>query len=113
MSSQFIIITYVLAVGFVLAGLLNAVHVAIMPNGEDENGHFLLYFDTPLATIWSIIICIFAGPYLVAKNGLRFWTKGLLPNTALVMCGIVTLVWSFCSGIIIVETAISLGILVV
>lgn len=111
MSSQFIIFIYILAFGFVLAGLLNAIHQTIMPKGEDDNGHFLLYFDNPFSSIWSIIICVFAGPYLVVKNGFRFWYKGLLPGVALSLCAFVAAVWSFCSGVVVIQTAITLGIL--
>ena len=111
MSSPLGVIVFVLLSGFVVAGLLNAIHQNIYKGAEDEDGLFVLYFDTPLAIFWSLIICFFAGPYLVLKNGLHYWLHDHIPLTVLAFCGVVSLIWSFCSGVFIVDAGISLGLL--
>lgn len=103
-------VLFVLACGFVSAGLLNAVHLVLQGQEEElpPNG-MVLYFHTPAAIAWSMFVCTFAGPYLVLSQGLRFWQLGHLPNSVLSFCAVISLVWSFCSGVFIVEIAQALG----
>lgn len=111
MSSQVILILYAVGIGFVIAGLLNAIHQTVAIEGEDEKGQFILYFDTPVSTVWSIVVCIFAGPYLVLKNGHSFWRDGHLPFSAMLVCTFISCLWSLCSGIVLVEFGYGLGLL--
>jgi len=111
MSSQLGIVLFVLAAGFVAAGLLNALHCSLQNEEETEEGELLvLHFDSPANIAWAVIMCVFAGPYLVIKNGFHFWKIQVLPLSALVLCGAISLIWSFCSGVFIVEAALGLGI---
>ena len=111
MESQWGAVAFVLLSGFIVAGLLNALHQNIYAAGQDDDGLFLLYFGTPLSTLWSLIICFFAGPYLIAKNAYHFWRLKHIPFTVLAFCGMISVIWSFCSGVFIVEAGLSLGIL--
>ncbi len=109
MENQLIMMLLVLASGFVAAGLLNAFHrYAVWVDTDEPERPMVLYFDTLPATLWSILICTFAGPYLVLANGIYFWRLNVLPPYGLAVCGILSLVWSFCSGVFIVEVTLAL-----
>lgn len=114
---------FALAIGFVAAGLLSATHAAFQDEGEvydeptgdahagrvsqskEQARQIYLYFDTPLAIAWSMFVCIFAGPYLLAAKGLYLWRSDFLPFSALAFCFFIAATWSFCSGVVLMETA--------
>ena len=110
-NSQSGVFVFILLCGFVVAGLLNAIHQNIYAGNEDDEGLFVLYFDTPLSIMWSLIICFFAGPYLVLKNAFRHWSLDHIPLAVFAFCGVISVIWSFCSGVFVVEAGLSLGIL--
>lgn len=104
MGSQLILVLLVLASGFVAAGLLNAIHQSVVTVDEgDGERPFVLYFDTPGAIAWSMLMCVFAGPYLVLSNGLYFWRQKIFPGIGVAVCALLSAIWSFCSGVFIVE----------
>lgn len=104
---------FVIACGFVTAGLLNALHLAVQGNVEEPpaNG-MVLYFHSPGTIFWSMFVCVFAGPYLVVSQSLRFWKAGHVPFAVLAFCGLISLIWSFCSGVFVIEAAHALGFVV-
>ena len=107
------LVLFVIACGFVSAGLLNAIHLMIQgPQEELPPNGMVLYFDTPGAIAWSMFICMFAGPYLVISHGLKLWTAGHLPSPVVGFCCLISLVWSFCSGVFIVEVIHAAGFVV-
>jgi len=93
------ILIFVVAAGFTLAGLVSAVHAS----GSGNQAEFRISFENPLAVGWSVFLCMFAGPYIVLKNATRYWVQGLLPISILAFCSLLAGVWSFCSGIFVVE----------
>jgi len=102
---------YVIATGFVAAGLLNALHQAVQLPQTDGSGSaaLLLSFETPLDKTWSLFLCTFAGPYYLVRYGLRFWLQNILPGPAFALCLALGAVWSFFSGVVLVETALLVG----
>ncbi len=106
------IMIYAMVCGFVAAGLLNELHLILQKeDAENNKGRGLVMrFDSPVAVTWSMFICVFAGPYLVLSQGLRFWRMRILPGSALALCSLVSVVWSFCSGVFIVEAMFALGL---
>jgi len=110
MGSQTGLVLYVLVAGFVAAGLLNALHPAIVgENRQDSSPVLELRFDTPASIAWSMIVCVFAGPYLLVRNSYQFWRLDILTAPALLVCLVLSAIWSFCSGVVIVETALALA----
>lgn len=111
------IIVFVLAAGFVAAGLLNALHLVLQQQFHETveedvlNPGLVLYFDTPGAIGWSMIVCVFAGPWLVLSQGIWFWKHDVLPTPVLGICGLLSLIWSFCSGVFIFEVVYAVGML--
>lgn len=116
LSAQMSVIAYVLAAGFVAAGLLNALHRVVherLDTAAEEdvlNPGLVLYFDTPANIGWSMFVCVFAGPWLVLSQGIWFWKQDVLPLAALAMCGLLSVIWSFCSGVFIFEVLMSFGV---
>ncbi|MCO5133692.1 MAG: hypothetical protein M9908_04930 [Phyllobacteriaceae bacterium] len=104
-------VVYVIVTGFVAAGLLNALHQAIQlpQQANDGSPALLLSFETPLDKAWSLIMCTFAGPYYLVRYGLRFWLQSILPGPAFALCLALGAVWSFFSGVVLVETALLVG----
>jgi hypothetical protein len=101
-----------MALGFTLAGFLTALHRTVLPSVDDVgDGAILLQFDTVGHSIWSSVICTLAGPYILFVNAIRFRLRQVLSCTGLTICASVSLLWSFCSGVLIVETLIAVGII--
>lgn len=89
----------VIASGFVTAAMLGSFMAAI--NGE--NTGIRITMETPTKAIATFVFFMFAGPYLVASNSLKFWRGGYIPGSVLAFCGFVSLLWSFCSGILVLQ----------
>lgn len=129
MSFQMGIILYVIASGFVLAGLLNALHqfaqcthTTISNNAAELSGQksdsnnarsLTLKFGTPIEIVWSVILCFLAGPYLVLIQSYRFWKTQQIPTSVFTICLFVSVIWSFCTGIFAVEAGLFFGILTI
>ena len=115
MGGEMGLVAFVLAGGFVAAGLLNSLHLVLLEQmreavGQSEHDEGLvLYFDRPISIAWSVVMCTFAGPWLVLSQGIRFWRREILPTSALFLCGIISTLWSFCSGVVILETAFAIS----
>lgn len=81
--------------GFALSGFVAA---AFRAAGHDGPA-FQARFATPAEASWSLVLCIFAGPYIVATAAARRRRLGVLTilqlSAALALVG----VWSFCSGV--------------
>lgn len=129
------IVLYVIASGFVLAGLLNAIHnyaqtsykmsadlISDYDEQYSENSRvqtsehapehtFALKFRTLPETIWSITMCFLAGPYLVLIQSYRYWQKQHIPSSAFSICVLISIMWSFCTGVFIVEVGLLIGII--
>jgi len=97
---------FVVVFGFVTAGFIAAAS-AIYQNSD---GSIQLSMDTPFQAITAFVLCMFVGPYVIAKNGLFLWSEEKLSFSLLGLCMIVSLAWSFCIGIVSIQTLVGLGI---
>ncbi|MBL1405647.1 MAG: hypothetical protein COC00_006640 [Rhizobiales bacterium] len=127
MSINIGIVLYVIASGFVLAGLLNALHQLAQKSHTSlsgENNDFgetqidfnsapplMLKFGTTIEIIWSVVMCFLAGPYLVLIQSYRFWKTNIIPSAVFTICIFISIIWSFCSGIFVVEAGVLIGII--
>lgn len=97
---------YSLAIGFVVAGAI-ASSVTLV-TGQP------LRFElpeqlSPLETIFAMICRIIAGPFMIMRNTIiSIFTSGREPYW-IMMAIIIASIWSFCQGVIILETACHLG----
>ena len=106
--SNWAFVLFVFASGFIGAGLLSAIHTTAV----GTRAQFRLSFDNPVSTSWSVFLCMFAGPYIIASNSMTFWRLGFIPSSVFSFCLLLATLWSFCCGIIIAETLRSTGLIV-
>ncbi len=103
------IIAMVIASGFVTAAMLGSLAAAV--GGDDRS--FRITLETPSKTLATFVFCMFAGPYLIVGNALNFWKQGYIPASILAFCGFISIVWSFCSGILVLQLLSLSGIIAV
>lgn len=97
---------YVLATGFAVGGFF-ATSFALL-TGRPLN--FEMSTNLPItAMIIGTIFRILAGPYMIARNTLRaILVAGREPYWVM-MAIVLASVWSYCQGVIIIETVCRLG----
>ena len=98
---------FVIACGFTASGLLAGIHRAATASAPS----FRLYLHSPLAIAWSLAICMFGGPYLVISQGWHFFANGNLRASALGLLAGLSVIWSFCSGVFVVELLMLLNVI--
>ncbi|MCB1387441.1 MAG: hypothetical protein KDJ80_16015 [Nitratireductor sp.] len=121
-------ILYAIAVGYVVAGLLAALHRVVfslpeasldvateisggMAPGRPASPMIVLHFTTFADKAWSLFVCTFAGPYLLIRYGTWLWRSRRIGGNALAACLAIGVLWSFLSGVVLVELAAYCGLL--
>ncbi len=107
--SQMAMILFISALGFVGSALV-AYSGGLLTG---SNGSYQLSFHSLPSVALGFLICMFAGPFITAEQGLAYWREGLFSSKALSFAVCVSLVWSFCSGILIVQFLAYMGFLTV
>lgn len=97
---------FIIAFGFVTGALVN---YAGGMSAEEDSG-FRIRFETPGQVVASFFICMLAGPYLTLEKGLVFWRNGRLSNGIFCAAALISLMWSFCSGIFIIQVLVLSGL---
>ncbi len=100
-------IFFIVAFGFVTGALVNYAG-GMFSDGE---GGFKIRLETPGHIVGSFFVCMLAGPYLTAEKSLSFWKQGRLSNTLFCTATLISLMWSFCSGIFIIQMLVLLGLI--
>ncbi|GIL00316.1 MAG: hypothetical protein BroJett030_02150 [Alphaproteobacteria bacterium] len=108
--STLALVLFATACGFTTAGLLSSVHRLAL--GEAETRPVGLSFASPPAMAWSLLICALAGPYLALALAWPSWRRGDLAGRHLLALAAVCAVWSFCSGVFVIEAGLMIGHLV-
>lgn len=98
---------FVIVFGFVTAGIIASVS-AIYQNSE---GSLTISMETPFETAKAFVLFMFVGPYVIAKNGLFLWIEQKVGFTIFGMCMAIATVWSFCIGVVAIQTLVGLGII--
>ncbi|MFK5979369.1 MAG: hypothetical protein QM488_10830 [Rhizobiaceae bacterium] len=101
------ILLFILASGFITAGFISAMHQTV----SGSKAGFRVSFSGPLVALWSLFVCLFAGPYIVIKSAGVFWSKGALSGAVMASCALLSMFWSFCSGIFVVQTLYIVGLI--
>ncbi len=92
---------YVIACGFTAAGFL----VSLYRTAHVDQPAFHARFDTFASALWSLALCTFAGPWILVNAALGTWRMGRLPVALVAVAALVSVVWSFCSGVVLVQLA--------
>lgn len=98
---------YVIACGFTAAGLVAAAFRVAF----GANPRFHARFDTFLAAGWSLLLCMFAGPFILVSAAISRWRRGRISAPVAAVATLTALVWSFCSGVVLVQLALLAGLL--
>jgi len=103
------LILFIISMGFITAAILSSV---IQPNTNGPTD-FKVPFESPIKLILLFIYCMFAGPYLLARNALRAFAQNAMSLLLLAGSFVTAIIWSLCSGIFIVQLLMLVGIIVV
>lgn len=101
------LIFFIIAIGFVSAALLSNL---VQLKTDDPNDFYLPVNNGPRMVL-VFIICMFSGPYLVIRNAIVFANNFGMPPYVLGCCFGVSILWSLCSGILIVQTLTLIGVI--
>ena len=98
---------FVIVFGFVTAGFVASAS-AIYQNSD---GTIQLSMETPFAALKAFLLCMFVGPYVIAKNGLILWADQRIGFSIFGFCLVVAVIWSFCIGVVSVQALVGLGMI--
>ncbi len=98
---------FIVAAGFISAALLW--NTRFLKSGSPEN--FDVKSEHPTGVLGKFVFCMFTGPYMIADNGLAIWKRGELRFSVFLLCLLLAVLWSFCSGIFVVQMLVLTGII--
>jgi len=99
---ELLIAGYAACTGFVAAGLIGSFYQLM----TSEPPRFGLKLDTWIRSFSSAFFCIFAGPFIIMRNAIRGQRIEHRPIGWLAGSCVVALMWSTCSGIIVLQMAL-------
>jgi len=103
------LVLFITATGFITAAILSCA----VQSANREAVTLSMPVNVPLKIVLLFIYCMFAGPYLVLSNTLKILNEREVPLYMLGVGFIITLIWSMCSGIFIVQLLLVLGVVAV
>ena len=99
MLFQVMLAVYAAAAGFVAAGLLGSFYQLL----TNEPPHFMMRADGWIASLIGVLVCIFAGPFIIMRHAIRGRRLEGRPLGWLAASAAIAAGWSLCSGIIVIE----------
>ncbi len=92
-------LVYVTCVGFVCAGILASLYqiVSHRPAG------FRMVMHTLPGAMISVVLCMFAGPFIIMRNALRGWRIEDRHIAWVFGSSAIAGVWSACSGVLLLN----------
>jgi hypothetical protein len=100
--SGFAAICFAMACGFTAAGLVTSLYQLTHSGGAG----FRALYGSPAQAFWSFVLCTFAGPWIMLSAALGVWRGGRLPLVWVAVAAAISAAWSFCSGVVIVQSAL-------
>lgn len=95
-------IAFAMACGFTAAGFVASLY-RFANHGE---AGFRAVFGSPSQALWSLMLCTFAGPWIILSASLDVWRGGRMPAAWLAFAAALCATWSFCSGVVIVQLSL-------
>ena len=102
---QFLSFVYLCVAGFVAAGVLASLHQMI----TERPPQFVMPAGSLAAGLGGAIVCVFAGPFIIMRNAVRGRLIERRPLGWLAASAVIALLWSLCSGIVLVDFAQTLA----
>lgn len=99
-----LLLVYAIAAGFVSAGCLASLYQLM----TDRPPGFALASEGLLAGVAAILVCVFAGPFIIMRNAIRGRRIEKRPIGWLAASSAIAAGWSLCSGILVIELALVL-----
>ncbi len=103
MLGDLLIIGYAVTVGFVAAGIVASFYQLV----TSERAKFILLGNGILATMMTIVFCALTGPVIIMDRALKARIKEREPVGWLLGSVLVAVLWSCCSGIVVISFALS------
>lgn len=103
-QTELLITMYIVCAGFASAGLLGS----FVQLWKTEPVGFSINSDGILNSLLSVIVCIFAGPFIIMRNTVRGRRIEGRPLGWVVMASGIASLWSFCTGLMIMHFALSI-----
>ena len=99
MGLEVFALVYVTCVGFVVAGILASLYQLI----ADRPVGFRLRLNSGAGVIAGIVLCCFAGPFIIMRNALRGRRVEQRPIGWLFGSSAIAGLWSACSGVLVLN----------
>ncbi len=98
------IAAYATAWGFVAAGIVSSVYQLVTDKP--------VKFSVELQTLWrgflDVVLCALTGPFIIMRNAIRGRVQDHRPVGWLVASTAIATGWSLCSGIVVVNIALTM-----
>ena len=103
MVHEGLVAAYAICTGFVLSGLIGSFYQMV----TREPVAFKLSVETWLSGFMSILLCGFAGPFIIMRNAVRGRRIEHRPLLWMAASASIAGVWSFCSGVVFLQFAVA------
>ena len=104
MLLELAIAAYATACGFVAAGILSSFYTLV----TNRQVRFAVELETFWRGIVDLVLCAFAGPFIIMRNAIRGRMLEQRPVGWLVASTAIAVGWSLCSGIVVVQFALAM-----
>jgi hypothetical protein len=104
MLFELAIAAYAAASGFVAAGVLASFYQWV----TDRPARFGVTLDSILEGLCGVLMCAFAGPFIIMRNAIRGRRIERRPVGWLVASTAIATGWSLCSGVVVLQLVIAM-----
>ena len=104
MLYELVVAAYAAACGFVAAGILASFHQLL----TGQPARFAIDLETIGKGLVGVLLCAFAGPFIIMRNAIRGRLIENRPMGWLVASTAIATGWSLCSGIVVVQFALAM-----
>ncbi len=104
MIGDLLVLGFALMTGFVAAGVLGSFYQLVTAQPPS----FTFDLDGWFKVISAVVVCTFAGPFIIMRNAIRGRLIEKRPIGWLAASAAIAGMWSVCSGIVVLDFAIAL-----
>ncbi len=99
---ELLLVGYIACAGFVAAGVLGSLYQLI----TKEPPRFNFGGEGVLSFLTGVVLCVFAGPFIIMRNAIRGRRIENRPVGWLVASSTIAGMWSMCSGVMVMNVAL-------
>jgi len=104
MVQDLIVAGYIACAGFVAAGVLGSFYQLL----TNHPPRFSFPVESIVGAVFSVMVCVFAGPFIIMRNAIRGRRIENRPIGWLVASSTIAGMWSLCSGVVVVYVTFGL-----